>query len=999
MHDDTRTALLDLGGEPLSFGGNETLRLDQEPSVWLIEAGKVELFAVHTDEAARGPRTHVATLDTGQVLFGIRSRRRVARPFGHSKIEERPTALLAVGSPDTRLLRFPIEALVTLARESHHVPDLAEAIEGWLIALFRKVPRAEAPKRFDALGAGSEIELPSGGVARTADGVVWVRHVAGRSRFLGRDELVMAPSGFLLPLSDETWLTVEGEEEDEGPGAVLSSVATENLVRSGAVWEGLARFHDLFLDYVGLVVDATRDQERQRLTRRRQMDRSMLTTASRRLASVLEPDLATSAFDADPSAERDALIDACRLVGEAQGFVIRAPKEPRGQTYAGTWLTRIGAVSRLRYRRVILRDSWWTKDNGPLLAFRWDSGEGEERYRMGGRPVALMPVSATRYELIDPTTEERLPIDAEVAGQLEGEAFMFYSPLPERAVRLVDLARMAVRGRRRDLVTIGLMGSGAGLLGLLVPLLTAQIFGTVIPAADRDQLTQMAIALAFAALATLGFHLTRAIAVLRLSGKLDGSVQAAVWDRLLALPVHFFKRYTVGDLASRSMGIDQIRMILLGNVTTSLLAAIFSVFSFALLFYFNATLALVATGMVAFLLLVTGSLVYLQVRHQRSLLELEGKVASLLFGLLGGVQKLRIAGAEHRGFARWSESYGEQRRIALHVRKLANLQATWNAAYSVFSVLGLFAMMGLTLEAEMSLSEFLAFNAAFGQFQAAALSLIGLFSSLLTIVPLYERLKPILDTPPEVDDGKSAVDELSGDIELSHVAFRYQEDGPLILDDVTLHASPGEMIALVGPSGSGKSTILRLILGFEEAEAGSIYFDGQDLASIDVQAVRRQMGVVLQSGKPIAGSIFSNIVGNSNLTIDDAWEAARMSGLDEDINTMPMGMHTIISEGGGTFSGGQQQRLLIARAIVHRPRILLFDEATSALDNRTQEIVSQSLERLKATRIVVAHRLSTIRNADRIFVLVKGRVEESGTYDELMDQGGVFARLAARQIA
>jgi ATP-binding cassette subfamily C protein len=447
------------------------------------------------------------------------------------------------------------------------------------------------------------------------------------------------------------------------------------------------------------------------------------------------------------------------------------------------------------------------------------------------------------------------------------------------------------------------------------------------------------------------------------------------------------------------MGIDSIRELLTGNVLTSILAAVFSLFSFGLLFYYSFRLALVALGLVAVLMAVTATLVYLQLRHQRELLYLQGKLASLLFGLIGGIAKLRVGGAEQRAFSLWAHRFAEQRQRSIAAQRVANFQAAFNSVYWTLTSLTIFAMVGFSSEDSLPIGEFLAFNAAFGQFLAAALSMIGVFSSVLTLVPIYERLSPILLEPPEVDTSKAEVGDLSGEIELSHVSFRYQPDGPLILDDVSFRACPGEFIALVGPSGAGKSTCLRLILGFDQATSGSIYFDGQDLTSISLQSVRRQLGVVLQSGRPMVGDIFTNIVGSSNLGIDAAWEAARMAGLEEDIKAMPMGMHTVISEGAETFSGGQRQRLLIARAVVHRPRIILFDEATSALDNRTQEIVSRSLERLKATRIVIAHRLSTIVNADRIFVLQGGRVIEAGTYQELIRQGGLFAQLAARQIA
>jgi ATP-binding cassette subfamily C protein len=298
----------------------------------------------------------------------------------------------------------------------------------------------------------------------------------------------------------------------------------------------------------------------------------------------------------------------------------------------------------------------------------------------------------------------------------------------------------------------------------------------------------------------------------------------------------------------------------------------------------------------------------------------------------------------------------------------------------------------------LSLGAFLAFNVAFAQVLASAILFSSVIGSAVEIVPLCERARPILETAPEVTEAKAIPAGLRGDIEISHVSFRYQPDGPLILDDVTLHARPGEFVAIVGPSGAGKSTIVRLLLGFESPASGPIYYDHEDLARLDCQAVRRQVGVVLQDGKLMTGDLFSNIVGASTLTLDDAWDAARLAGLDEDIRQMPMGMQTVVSEGGSTLSGGQRQRLMIARAVVGRPAILLFDEATAALDNETQATVSRSLEGLKATRVVVAHRLSTVRQADRIYVMEAGKVVQQGNYDELMAQGGLFAELVRRQL-
>jgi ATP-binding cassette subfamily C protein len=975
--------LLTAAGEEMEAAGDRPFRLDAGDGAWLVEAGKVEVFASPEADGAEGPRTHVATVGAGRLLLSLRPGR-AGGPFPAAGSPLEPgIALVAVGHPETHLRKLSLAALKELARRHEAVPGLARLVDEWVRELPRELLQDRPPKRFHALEAGKEVHLMEpASAARALKGVTWVRHLEGSSRFLGRQELSIEPEDELLPLTEETWLVTAGS-------ARLSCVETGMLLRSGGLWGGLARYHGLVLRYLALVIEEAREAERARLRHRTELDRRTMEAAHARLASVLalaEPVAAEVAEGADP------LLAACRLVGESQGLRFEKPPEEEARPSARHRLAQIAARSRVRHRRVILRDDWWRRDNGPLLGFV--AVEDGER---GRSPVALLPVSSTRYELVDPSDGRRVRVDRTVAESLEGEAVMFYTPLPERPVGLRDLGAAALRGRRRDLGMLVLMGVGGGLLALLVPLLTGYLFGGVIPGSDRRQLLQVTLALVVGALAGAGFQITRSIAVLRLSGKMDGSLQAAVWDRLVALPIPFFRSYSVGDLADRALGIDAIRELLTGHVVSSLLGAVFSLFSFGLLFYYDWPLALLASALVALLGAVATLFGYLQLRHQREYSKRRGEVASLLFGLIHGIGKLRVAGAEGRAYGLWAEGFSRQRRSAIAARRLANLQSGWTAGYGLLTAGGLFAMVVLADPADLPASEFLAFFAAFGQFQSAALSVIALFPGLLAAVPTYERLRPILAAAPEVDPTKAPAGEISGEIELGHVHFRYQPDGPLILDDVSIRARPGEFIALVGPSGAGKSTCLRLILGFEKPEAGSIYFDGQDLPSLDLASVRRQIGVVLQASRPMAGDIFSNIVGSRNLTLDDAWEAARMAGIEEDIRALPMGMHTIISEDAGTFSGGQLQRLLIARAIVHRPRILLFDEATSALDNPTQEHVTRSLEGLKATRIVVAHRLSTIQNADRIYVFDRGRVVEAGGYLELLEREGLLTRLAARQ--
>ncbi len=560
-----------------------------------------------------------------------------------------------------------------------------------------------------------------------------------------------------------------------------------------------------------------------------------------------------------------------------------------------------------------------------------------------------------------------------------------------------DIVEFAVAGTCRDWLTVVLLGLAGGLLGMLIPIATGVLFGQVIPDADEYQLGWLVGGLTVTAVVTTLFEFVRGIATLRLETRMNCSVEAAVWDRLLNLPATFFRQYATGDLAMRAMGITRIRQVLTDAVMSSVLVFLFSLVSFALLFYLDVRLAILATLLFVIVAGVTCWAALVQLHYEKQNYEVRGKVASIVLQLLTGISRLRIAGAENRALAFWAESFSRRTKLSVQAQAVANHVASFMSCVPHVSACLIFAAVYF-LEESLSLATYLAFNAAFVQVVTSGVAVSSAVTSILGIVPLYQRARPILLALPEFDRSKRDPGELAGGIEIDHVSFRYYEDGPLVLNDVSLHVRPGEFVAFAGPSGAGKSTILRLLLGFEAPTAGSIYFDREDLAGLDHQAVRSQIGVVLQNSQLSPGSLLDNIRGSSAATLDEAWEAAYLSGLDQDIREMPMGMYTVITEGESTLSGGQKQRLLIARAVVSRPRILLFDEATSALDNITQAKVAESLERLKATRIVVAHRLSTVIHADRICVVDRGKIVQQGSYQQLLEQPGLFAELARRQL-
>jgi ABC-type bacteriocin/lantibiotic exporter with double-glycine peptidase domain len=447
------------------------------------------------------------------------------------------------------------------------------------------------------------------------------------------------------------------------------------------------------------------------------------------------------------------------------------------------------------------------------------------------------------------------------------------------------------------------------------------------------------------------------------------------------------------------MGIENIRTALSGQLLISIVSSITSLVFFFQLFYFSTTLALVG-GCLAVLATLPLFLGLVKLPLERKLQAEHGKLSGLVQEILLAMAKLRVSGSEERAFTQWAQRFARVKKLAYQSGLIQTGVSVWDIAYTIISVVAIYSvLMFINRGAEtISVGRFIAFNSAFGMFLAGVLSLTANAIGTLSLVSIYERSKPILKTIPETSEALEDPGELSGSLEVSKVSFRYDMNGPMILKDVSLRLEPGQFLALVGPSGSGKSTLLRLLLRFEKPEAGSIYYDQKELANLDIRALRRQIGVALQNSLVLPGTLFENIIGSLPLSHSDAMEAAAMAGLDKDIAEMPMGLHTMVSEGGGTLSGGQIQRLIIARALVTKPRLLFFDEATSALDNQTQAKVNTALDKLRITRLVIAHRLSTVINADRILVIDQGAVVETGTYDELMSREGVFFRLASRQM-
>jgi NHLM bacteriocin system ABC transporter ATP-binding protein len=960
--------------DKIYIGVEKPLILDSTDKFWMLVSGEVNVFYVRVDTNGEYlcALKYLYSAKKGDLLFSL------LPPDCKNDVR------LVVFSNEANLLAINKHELVTI---DHFF--LTAMIDKWILKTSSIINSGTTPKAYSILEGYNDSVLHHNTIAYPSHGINWVNVIQGQLAVFAEQETINSDDvlKFPIPVCNKLWIRSIAEFSE------LRVMSTREVLEDEinfllSLEKLQAHFYNELCKNIAInsLIESGHLNEKlvyqeEELTGTLEKIKCIVTGNKKKLQQL-------------PNNKKQSILYlTCQLIAEHTGFKFQEPKHFESDNPNATnRLYAIAQSSKVRIRKIILRDIWWKDENGHLLAFIKDTSE----------PVALIQKNSTTYIIKNISKGTEDVVNNEIAESLDPIGYMFFSGFDVKMDSIKKVLGFAMNGVKKDaklLLLASLLGS---LIGLLIPILSGMIYDDVIPTADKSIHLEIFAIMIIIGLVSAGLQLTQGVLQMRLESKSIINLQAGVMDHILRLPVTFYKKYTAGDLTNRVLSINSIRQILSNTIMTVVLSGAFSFVNLLLLFYYDSSLAWVGVGLalvaIAFMVVIG----WVKLQYDRQVSKYEGEIQGFLFEFLSGISKIRITGGEKRIFSLWGDKFSKLKKLGFGSGSYQNYVEVFNSSYPLFTSILFFSFIFYTVlnsktPQMLSVGAFMAFIISFNKFLNDSLRLSMAFITSLSVIPLYERVKPILEEKPESIEESIDPGELMGEIELNSISFRYYQDQPLILKNVTFKIKPGEMVAFVGASGSGKSTIMRLLLGFETPELGSVFYDGNSFDTMNKELTRRQIGVVLQNGSLMSGSIYQNIVGNSELTLEDAWAAARMAGMEEDIKNMPMEMHTYISEGAGTFSGGQRQRLMIARAIVHKPRLLFMDEATSALDNRTQNIVAESLDKLQATRIVIAHRLSTIKNADRIFVLEKGEIKESGTYEELMQKEGLFTELAKRQ--
>jgi len=956
-------------GSIINCAGNLPLDLNDPDSVWFLETGAVDIFLIEQiDGKEQTAPEQLMHAEAGDLILGVAS-----------QAQQSTLSLIAKGLPGTQLRRLPICELAKVQAD-----DLSEKVDTWIMAISAALSRdIMFPSLPDVLVEVGQRPALHGNIFSTRRGVAWLQ-VANQSSavYMGLVDIDANDqhqdiSLDLLPLTPTSWL------EMGTPQSVSRLISTRELVEDGRIASVLGQFHRLVLDTERInrmltVVDQANLERVSMKVRRIEEDH-----ARRKLLEI------SRVSETEGTSGGSELNKALLKIGQHENIEFRFP-DRTDALETPLELADILLLSKVPGRKIRLApmSRWWTGDSGAMLAYKKDTNQ----------PVALLPDKFNRYHVYDPGTGRKSRITADNADSIKPEVWLFYRPFEPRKIRPRELLRDFSDGLGMAItrfLTAGLVG---GLIMLLPVFVLGFVVSQVIPAREFGLLYAATTGLTILAGVWALIHILQGMALMRIEGRIASRIEAAFWDRLRKLPLSFLQQYPSADRAMRGMAFQRLRDTIQGVAINNMLSIIFLLPALLVIFFHDIGLGLVTTAFGLLSLFVTVILGLRQVSPYERLLRISNRLTGVLFQLINGIDKLRIDGAEGSAYAVWAKNYGEQQHAETELGIWQSRLSAFGAALPLFAAAVLLAAISLSSTEAIASGDFLIVYVAFLLFISGVIRLGLSFGAATAVAAEIAQVEPFLAEAPEAIFGDEPVDHLGGNLVFDHVSFRYDPDGPLILDDISMQVKSGEFVAIAGESGSGKSTLFHLALGLYETYSGTISFDDRDLKQLNVNQVRQHIGVVPQKAKLHPQDIWDNIVsGQEEVDASTVWQTIEIADIKEDILRMPMQLLTSVGGSQSGLSGGETQRIIIARALMRNPRIMLLDEATSLLDTKSQASIMNTLSNMPMTRIIIAHRLSTLREADRIYVMKAGKFVEQGTYQELIAANGFFRELVRRQ--
>jgi len=947
--------------------------IEEANYIWFIEKGYVDLHATKTTETSHGnPLKYIMTRKEGDFIFS----------FPHAQYQ-----VIATASAHTVLRKISIDELQKCFQSKDVLCDiLIPQIHSWIQQLYHITPiltRVEVNMHIlthkkHTIKQNTIFSLEHFSCHHAEDRIQWIKNIKGHSKVLLEFPLTLSEGNIPFPISIDNKIQANTT-------TVVQTISTKSLISNNQWAHALNAFHYFVLKFLNIKINTQEERQKKKILLEKLSEEELLDDTFNQLGNVLHEEslavvLSTNTF-----------LRTFQIIGHTIGVKFSPPDNPESSPSIASYVNQICEASNIRYRQINFEGKWWKRDNGTILAF----------YGKQFQPVALVRGKKSYYEIIEPTSMKRQRVDDSIALNIAPFGYIFFEPIPEDISGGIDIIKFTLKNLFPELKKIFFLTLGGILFALFIPFANATIFNIVIPYLQRTLLFQIMLGFLVATIAASIFEFTKAFTILRLQTITNMKLQGGVWVKLLNLPAAFFRKFTIGDLFQRVFSISQVRAIITRTVLSNIISMLFSIIYFIVMLYYSWELALAGLVIVLIGGIVTAICIFFKIKIDNTILHHKSKLDGFIFQVISSIEKFRTTASEKIAFSFWGKRYAAIKRKELQSRNIQNIVivcSTMLPSFALFTIFTTATYLTAHLHKALSIGDFIAFSVAYGVFSASFISIITTsISSFGIIIPHWKLSNVIFTTPPEIHDKKLHPGTLQGSIRIENIFFKYQDNGPLILKDISIKVYPGEFIGIVGPSGSGKSTLIRLLLGFENPGKGSIFYDDKDLSDLDLRKIRRQLGVVTQDGEILSGTIYENITCGGIYTAHQIQQAAELSGLIEDLNSLPMGLHTYLFEGGKTLSGGQKQRLLITRALLGSPRILLFDEATSALDNKAQEMLSNNIEQLDVSRIVIAHRMSTIHKADRIYVIDKGTIIDSGTFEELASRKGLFSNMVKRQ--